>query len=118
MAEPIREPGFQGRLYSLGGIVGEPGQGRQGIRNSYTLGAGVGQIGLTANPRRIAATIQNTDTGDDLYAFFGNDSTGPAYLIASGDMLQIDWNLPWTGTVYLYSAGAITVTCNEVTIQT
>jgi len=118
MAEPIREPGFQGRLYSLGGVVGEPGQGRQGIRHLITLTGGVGQIGMPANPRRISATIQIFNGTADLQVFFSDDTEGPAFILAPRDMLQVDWNLPWTGAVYLFSSGTMSVLCNEVTIQT
>jgi hypothetical protein len=118
MAEPIQEAGYNGRLVSLGGVVGGVGRGRRGERFTRALSAGVGQIGIPSNPGRIAATIQIFNGADDLQVYFGDSTDGPAYILAPRDMLQIDSNLPWIGAVYLYSAGAgVTVLCNEVSVQ-
>lgn len=118
MAEPIREPGYTGRLVSLGGVMGRPFQGRQGIRYTIALTGGVGQIGIPVNPHRISATVQIFVGTDDLQVYLGNSTDGPAFILAPRDLLQIDHNLPWTGAIYLYSSGTMSVLCNEVTIQT
>ena len=111
------EPGYNGRLISLGGVVGKRGVGRQSIRNNINLAASVGQIGLPANSRRIAATIQSYTVGDDLQIFLGNSTDGACYIISSRDVFQINYLLPWTGAVYMYSTGILAVVCNEIVVS-
>jgi hypothetical protein len=118
MALTIREPGYQGELVSLAGVRGKRYLGRQGERFTIALTGGTGQIGMPSNPKRIAATIQIFVGTDDLQVYFGDSTDGPAFILAPRDLLQIDLNLPWTGAVYLYSSGTMSVLCNEITVQT
>jgi len=118
MPEPIREPGFNGRLISLSGVLGAVGQGREGVRHTVAVTGGTGIIGMPSNPLRISATVQIFIGTADLQVFFGDSTDGPAFILAPRDMLQIDHNLPWAGAVYLYSSGTMSVLLNEVSVRT
>lgn len=119
MANEVFEPGFNGRLISLGGIAGKEGAGRQAQRFTVTVSAGVGIIGLPSNGKRISATVQIFTGSTDLQIYMGDSTYGPAYLIGpTKQMFQIDKDLPWTGSLYLYSTGALSVIINEVSVST
>lgn len=118
MANEVFESGFSGSLYSLGGIKGKEGAGRQSQRYVVGLSAGVGAIGIPANGKRISATVQFTNSQADLQVFFGDSIYGPVFYLRPYDLLQVDADLPWTGAIYLFSAAAVSVIISETTVIT
>jgi len=117
MAEPIREAGYVGQLISLAGVRGREGLGRIGMTEAVTVVAASAIVGLLSNPARLAASIQNLSVDDDLDVYFGDTSLGPKFTLPHLGYLQIDYLMPWTGPVYLYSAGTGIVTVSELSVQ-
>ena len=97
--------GYQGRLVSLSGIMGQDGQGRSSIGGLTTMTATPVMV-LASNPKRIAALIENLDDvanpGSGIELYFGNPSIYPVAQIILSPLgtIQIDQDLPWTGEVW------------------
>lgn len=114
------EPGYRGMdLVSLSGVPGSD-RGREISSYSVTLGALGTVLLLQANPKRVAAIIQNLDDpaapGTLVAVYVGGVNTIPIYLSPLGTF-QIDVDFPWVGEIYVgYTNNAPVVVANEVSI--
>lgn len=116
MANPVRyfEPGYNGQLVSLGGVVGASGKGRV-IDSSAFILAGAIQV-LSPNPKRISALILNGDPANNANVFLG-DTNGFSVVLGPLGSFQIDINFPWTGEVDASPAsGNPVISVNEVSV--
>ena len=110
------EPGFRGRMVSLGGVAGREGLGLHTRRPDAPITV-TDQYILNTNQARMWALIQNTGLVNDLRICL-DEGTGiaPAFVLKPGETLQIDKNLPWTGAVYAQST-TTTVEYIEASVQ-
>lgn len=112
------ESGNQLPLLSLGGVISQAGQGRNITSNSVTI-TGPTQL-APANPKRIAAVVQNIGDpalpGCTVGVYFGSLNVIPVTLGVMGT-IQIDTNLPWIGEIdVVANAGAPVCTIMEINI--
>lgn len=92
-------------LVSLGGVLGVPFIGRQADINTHHVSTTRRQL-LGNNSRRIAALLVASKANDDTVPVYLADSSDATVILSPGDSFQIDYNLPWTGSVYGISTGA------------
>lgn len=114
----ITEPGYNGQLVSLGGVLGAPGKGRQMFNHVFAMASGAVPL-LSPNPMRIAALIQNADTTLAVLLYVGTTST-LQYLVTlnAGGSLQIDQDFPWIEYIWGSAAsGAPAVLVTEIAVQ-
>lgn len=88
---------------------------------AVTLVGGTAAIILEQNDFRMVATIVNTDTVNDLYLNFSNNTA----VTATGILLKVNGgsitfgrgtDIPYTGRVWAISAGTPTVVFTEISI--
>ena len=116
MANPVlyTEPGYNGQLVSLAGIMGGPGKGRVVASSAFILAGNI-QV-MSPNPKRISALILNGDPSINVNVFLGGTS-GYAVVLGPLGSFQIDVNFPWTGEVDASPAsGTPTISVNEVSV--
>jgi hypothetical protein len=94
---PYAEPGYRGKLISLGGVVDERGYGRQYYSGASTVLTTLTNL-LPPNPKRISAFIQNFGP-DHIYLCLGESVLYFFADLGYRDSFQIDANFPWTGVV-------------------
>ena len=90
-----QESGYQGRLVSLGGVLGKPGRGRQIVPVAITVTTAEAII-ASDNPQRLALIIRNTGTETAYINLAGNTS----FPLKANEVFQIDYNFAWTGAIY------------------
>jgi len=101
-------------IVSLGGVVSQPGKGRQVESQQLTVTAVV--VLSPDNPKRISMIIQNITTGTDiLLVYFGNAATYP-FSLNPGGVLQIDRTFPFTGPILVQSVTSCVMTSLEVSV--
>jgi len=110
-----QEAGYQGRLVSLGGVVGAPGRGRQARQLNNSVDNTGTKLIMESNPKRLSALIQNIDA-INMYIMFGDELYNYGFLLRPYDIFQIDQNLPWAGSVAGYAAAACTYRLLEVSV--
>ena len=114
-----QEPGMLGRVYSLGGVEGQYGRGRQIDSNWEVFPGTTGRQILGSNSKRISALIQNdlTSTGNVTLGL-GDITTGTEYTcqLRPGDSFQIDFNFPWTGVVGAVPSAACALWVSEISV--
>lgn len=100
-----QEAGYAGQLYSLGGVLGTLGRGRQSETVLVSISsAAVVQL-LSGNVKRVSAMIYN-GSGMNITLSLGDIAQQTIYL-ANGSTLQIDPDFPWTGLVYASGDSAV-----------
>jgi hypothetical protein len=114
-----QESGHQGPLTSLGGIIGIQNLGRKVTRSYPTVGQTTNLQILPENLRRISAIIRNTsDTGYVFLSLSGYIPDDLDIILYPGEYLQIDKDLPWTGSI---NGLAVTADCvctvTEISVQ-
>lgn len=109
-----RESGFQGSLYSLGGLYSSNGLGRK--RSRYQAIGLITESGIIVpeNPKRICCFFYQFNGSSSIT--LGQDDNSAVYL-ATGDYFQIDYRIPWTGSVFCYFTGAGTLIANEIGLE-
>jgi hypothetical protein len=120
--EITEEVGNIEQLVSLGGVKQVyPGKGRQVINPSLT-GSTTTQVILPANPKRIAAIVQNLDDvaapGSLVYVYLGIFKTVPfGFVLNTLGSIQIDSNFPWIGDITIYApTGSPLVNATEISV--
>ncbi len=113
----IRDAGFNGRIISLGGLLGASGLGlfvdRPGASMAFTTRVQV----LGNNPSRRWALVQNLGSANVAIKFGDTeDSVATDFILTPGAVLQIDTQVPWTGPI-VAEATTGTVTYLEASIQ-
>jgi len=117
MASNTQEPGYQGRIISLGGIKGTQDHGRQAFIDVWTS-TGTGYLTVPANSRRIALLLQNSlASSHRLRLSLGDLPTVEALALQPGESIQFDQFLPWTGSVVMTSEAGSTTFINIVEIS-
>jgi len=100
-----QEPGYFAKLYSMGALVGTQGQGR--VSTPIALSPTTTRVTcVPANSKRIACVIQNIHATADCYVYFGEDTNPVAIIYHGGGSLQVDNDLPWTGSIDVAGVGA------------
>lgn len=108
------DTGSIGTVVSLAGISGRRGVIVKRPDASVAADAEV----LHANPLRVWALIQNIGANDITLSFDADTSVAPTFILTPKSVLQIDKNLPWTGSVYVdIPAGGGSVTWIEAEIR-
>lgn len=109
------EPGFDGELISLGLVKGKRGHGRE--RRLILIGAAAldETLALESNSRRIAATFYNAGSGQ-VQITLGPVDAASIYMDPK-DYFQIDYRVPWTGSMYAKFAGASSLIVTEINVK-
>jgi len=109
-----QDPGHNGPLVSLGGIVGRPGYGSFVEHTQPVVTAGTFTDVVGNNPKRLWMFIQNEST-EAVLLYFGNVGAGSVGLrLEPKGTLQIDEHIPWTGGIRI---GAPTVNATIEVIE-
>lgn len=106
MAGEGLDSGYNGRLVSLAGILGKEGYGLRTKWAVITLDLGANTETYPNNPSRMWLFVENRSAGT-IYVIFGTPvatpTPCPSVTLKSGEALQIDKNLPWSGSLAFYS---------------
>lgn len=104
------------QLVSLAGVKGKVGFGLNLERTRGTLAAlGTGTV-AGANPRRVWCLITNDHDANDMEVSFGETPADPTHTIVAHGHILINYLLPWTGDVRLYSTAGVTYTVSEASV--
>lgn len=120
MANPdtCRESGYNGKLTSLGGVVGREGAGLRIVTGSFVGSATVPSAILPNNPARKWALIELAPDETDMgYIGFGSRADGTRFHIKAGGSILINDNLPWSGVVYVSGSGNVEFFYCEASVQ-
>lgn len=96
--------GYYGRIKSLAGIESNGWRGLRVMMNDEVVAAATPRIILPANPRRVWAVFQQATDDATGGIYFGNTGGG-LILMPQYSTVQIDINLPYSGSV-IGGAGA------------
>ena len=104
---------YGGDLVSLAGIKSKRGYGLKTDYAQITTPVGLLREAIPSNPRRVYLIIQNVGTGTVGMSFGGSGTT--VYL-EPYDVLQVDKNIPWTGSITFYGLAASTINYTDVSL--
>ena len=113
-----RDIGYNGQLYSLAGTAGRTGQGLN-VTNYhllFPLGYSTDNA-LGANSGRCWMLVQNAGTARVYYRFGSELPTVGDLFLDPGGVLQIDKQLPWTGSITFGSTAQIDLAVSEASLS-
>jgi len=118
LANPGHDPGYNGRLMSLGGVIGREGLGLV-VENKIYTETGIATQLIPSNPARYWLIMRNIGTLRTNIAF-GPDGGGYAtanhIYLEPGDVFQIDRMIPWTGSISCFAAGDVLLSVAEASV--
>ncbi len=106
------------RFVSLEGVTGTPGMPL--ARRPFSVSGVANALLATDNPQRHRVIFRQLfSSAITLYVYFGSDASAAfAFVLPSGSTVLIDPAFPWTGPVYVESAGGnLTIGGIELSVQ-
>lgn len=111
------ESGYVGTLYSLAGLRSRPGTGRVVEQNYIDAAPVFARDAVPSNPARVWLEMCNSGAAD-VFVCFGNVTPGGAASLNlhPGDILIINQNMPWTGSIGFSSTAQIEIQYQECSL--